>query len=153
MTDEPALEPLDYQLNLKPFEIAAMSQAASFKRIADALETMASKGQSPLGLSGMITRRGTSRRRRSLHPGHRRRGLRCVARPRQAAVRARRRGGGEAARRATSSRRSPGALRWMWGSQVQHTDANGQLVPQPDQPGDIVGWKMVPPDPALNEGR
>ena len=56
MTDEPALEPLDYPPNMKPFEIAAMSQAASFKRIADAFETMAAKGQSPLALSGMITR-------------------------------------------------------------------------------------------------
>lgn len=152
MTDEPALEPLNYQLNLKPFEIAAMSQAASFKRIADALETMASKGQSPLGLSGMITRRGTSGAAAPYTPAIDGEGFNAwpgrvkpPCEPGDEVVVKRRDGNIQQA--------FAGTLRWMWGSQVQHTDANGQLVPQPDQPGDIVGWKMVPPDPALNEGR
>lgn len=150
MTDEPALEPLDYPPNMKPFEIAAMSQAASFKRIADAFETMAAKGQSPLGLSGMITRRTDAPA--AFQPAIDAEGFKAwpgMARPPCAPgdeVIVRRRDG-------ATQQAFAGTLYWMHGSQVQDTGPNGELIPRANQPGDIVGWKMVPPDPALNEGR
>lgn len=150
MTDEPALEPLNYQPNLKPFEMAAMSQAASFKRIADALETMASKGQSPLALSGMITRRNdapaafqpvTDAQGFKAWPGR----VKPPCDPADEVIVRRRDGNTQQAH--------AGTLYWMHGSQVQDTGPNGELIPRPDQPGDIVAWKLAPADPAMNEGR
>jgi hypothetical protein len=149
MTDDMALEPLDYSPTMKPFEIAAMSQAASFKRIADALEIMAERGTAPVAMAGM--RRMAEAAPQSFAPAVDAEGFIAWpgrVKPPVAAgdeVIVRRRDG-------NVQQAFAGTLRWMWGSQVQDTGPNGELIPRQDQPGDIVAYKLVPPDPAMTMG-
>lgn len=141
-----AVEDIAYPDDADASVIAAISQAASLKRIADAIEALSAKGL-PTGGGNPLLRRSSPPAPPKLSvapdadgfvpwPGR-------VKPPIDGAdeVIVRLRDGSILQRFAQQ-------LRWLHGSQVASTNAQGQLEYGEDTPGDIVGWQAVPKDPA-----
>lgn len=153
MTDDGmALEPLYYSETMKPFEVAAMSQAASFKRIADALEIMASRSPAPsVGASmGIGMRRAAAAPSApDAAPAIDADGFTTwsgkLARPPVDGMR-----DVQVKLRNGFIRVGPAqTFHWQHGEHRVTIGQNGEQIPGAEQPTDILAFKLVPLDPAL----